>query len=119
MEGSLEPMHAPGAFPGSALCSAPVALQTEAVFNAIAEQQEGSREQVLGAPDAACGQRQGFKRKSNSAAQRRYRVKQKQKNQGLEQTLQDLGSKIVELECVKRACSSLQVPFQTCIAQQP
>ena len=84
----------------------------EAMYNSI----NGCR--GLGAPDAtvvtdSSRSRQGRKRQLNSLAQRRYRAKQKEQTQGLQETRQQLASKVAELQDVKKACTSLQVLHST------
>ena len=87
-------------------------------MNFCGAQLEGGRGQDRGSPDASgttCAAELsprdslGLKRKNNSLAQRRYRARQKQKTEGLQETLQQLASKVSELEVVKKACAMLQV----------
>ena len=109
--GSLH-MH----LPDTSLPSYPAGIGTteEAMYNS------GSMDDCRppGAPDTPVATdssraTQGRRRKLNSLAQRRYRAKQKEQTQGLQETRQQLASKVAELEDVKSACTSLQVLHST------
>ena len=121
-EGSMEAsasilhMHLPEAAPPSAF-GAEGGVHNSMGLDFCGAQLEGDWMWGQGSPDATgttCAaesprSRLGLKRKSNSLAQRRYRAKQKEKTQGLHETLQQLASKVSELEVVKKACATLQV----------
>lgn len=73
-----------------------------------AEPEQSDRSEWKGVSEQAGGERKRRLR-FNSDAQKRYRLRQKKKVQGLQSTLDELSSKLDELRDVKEKHASLQV----------